>query len=229
MTSSPPSGWRRQLAQRVRYRPGRKGVVITLSISIFMAVYFILLEHPRTTPRIVPLQALDRLIGFVPWAIVPYATLWVYISIVPTFLLRTEIPRYVASVLLLAVLGCGVFFFWPTMVPPAGIDWSHWPLIALIKSADAAGNACPSLHVGYAVLTVIWLDALLRNIRAPRTLRAMNGAWCVLIAWSTLATRQHVALDVETGALAGAATALVGLHAPAWFQRRRTGRACKTA
>jgi len=48
----------------------------------------------------------------------------------------------------------------------------------------------------------------LRAIDAPRWLRALSAFWCVGIVYSTLATRQHVVLDVVAGALLGALVAL---------------------
>jgi membrane-associated phospholipid phosphatase len=126
--------------------------------------------------------------------------------------LRGEMARYVVAVVLIAVIGCGIFYFWPTAVPAAGLDWARWPVIAWLKSSDASGNACPSLHVAFAVLTMIWLHGVLRRVGAPRRLHVGNVGWCVLIVWSTMATRQHVALDVAAGAALGAGAAGVCLY-----------------
>ena len=66
-------------------------------------------------------------------------------------------------------LAClAVFWVFPTAVPAAGIDWSLHPEMAVIKGLDAAGNACPSLHVGSAVFAAAWLARLFRTIGAPR-------------------------------------------------------------
>ena len=76
---------------------------------------------------------------------------------------------------------------------------------------DASGNACPSLHVATAVFSGVWLNRILREINAPRALRAFNWLWCVGIVYSTLATKQHVALDMLAGAVLGLAAALLSL------------------
>jgi membrane-associated phospholipid phosphatase len=115
-------------------------------------------------------------------------------------------------VVLLAAVGFGIFLFWPTAVPAPDIDWTRYPYIAFLKSVDAAGNACPSLHVAYAVLTAIWLDRLLRGLQTPRLIHLLNWAWCLVIAYSTLATKQHVALDLAAGTLLGAAMAAIHLY-----------------
>jgi len=48
---------------------------------------------------------------------------------------------------------------------------------------------------------------LLRELGAPQVVRAGNWLWCMGIVYSTLATRQHVAVDAVAGALLGAIVA----------------------
>ena len=180
-----------------------------------MCLYFVLLNHPQFPITMMPRLALDDRVPFVPWAVVPYVSLWLYIGLAPALLhLNGEMWRYVSSAVVLGGIGCAIFFFFPTAVPPAGIDWARWPMVAFLKSADASGNACPSLHVAYAVLTAIWLAWLLRRVTASRWMHVLNAVWCLLIVWSTLATRQHVLLDVAAGALLGGAVALA--HLAVW-------------
>lgn len=214
--------WQDQLAARFRAHFALKFVGISAAIAAFMAVYFTLLHHPQFPVTVVPLLALDHVIAFVPWAVVPYVTLWIYIGLVPGLLYPgAEMLRFTAAAVVVAVIGCGIFFFFPTAVPASSIDWSRWPLLAALKSADQAGNACPSLHVAYSVLSAAWLASLLRRIGAPAWLHAVNVAWCILIIWSTVAIRQHVMLDVEAGIVLGGGVALAHLVAwPAWRRRR---------
>ncbi len=76
---------------------------------------------------------------------------------------------------------------------------------------DASGNACPSLHVAFAVFTAVWFGHLLRQMKAGGLARSLNWLWCAGILYSTIATRQHVALDVLAGAVLGAVIA-AGVH-----------------
>jgi membrane-associated phospholipid phosphatase len=76
---------------------------------------------------------------------------------------------------------------------------------------DAAGNACPSLHVATAAFTALWVEHVLRRIGAPRWLRACNGLWVGAIVWSTMATKQHVAWDVAGGLLLAVVFAALSL------------------
>ena len=79
---------------------------------------------------------------------------------------------------------------------------------------DAAGNACPSLHVAFAVFSGMWLERVLKAIRASWVLRVLNVAWCAGITYATLATKQHVVVDVVAGALLGGIVGAIGLSRP---------------
>ncbi len=212
MAANVSDDWRRRLKARFCPYWPLKTAGIVLVVSAFMGVYFMLLNHPQYPVRVMPLMAPDRWIAFVPWAVVPYVSLWVYIGLVPSLLHgRREMRRYLGAAGALALIGCAAFYFWPTAVPAFPVDWSRWPMVEVLKTTDATGNACPSLHVGFAVLTVWWLERLLRVEGAPSWLRGLNGAWCVLIVWSTMATRQHVAWDVVAGGALGATLAAISL------------------
>lgn len=173
-------------------------------LTVFMVVYFVLLRHPLFPVTVMPLTALDRAIGFAPWSLVFYASLWLYISLVPSFLRVWEEMRvYLIQTTALGCIGFVLFLLWPTAAPAPDIDWSQHPSVAFLKAVDASGNACPSLHVAFAVLTLVWMQRLLRHIAAPAWLQVLNLLWCLGILYSTLATKQHVALDLYAGALLG--------------------------
>lgn len=198
--------WIRQAVERASRHTFMRIAVVSVAITVFMAGYFILLRHPLFPVTFIPLTALDRLIGFQPWSLLPYVSLWLYISCAPMLLVGTrQYWLYGSSAVLLAAVGFTFFLFWPTAVPAPDVDWSRYPYVAFLKSVDAAGNACPSLHVAYAVLTALWLQRLLGQIGAPGWLRSLNWLWCAVIAYSTLATKQHVAWDLAAGALLGGA------------------------
>jgi membrane-associated phospholipid phosphatase len=66
--------------------------------------------------------------------------------------------------------------------------------------------------VASATFAAIWLDRLLRGVAAPAWLRGVNGVQCAAIIWSTMATRQHVFLDVAAGLAAGLLFAALSLY-----------------
>ena len=105
----------------------------------------------------------------------------------------------------LCASGLAAFYFWPSAVPRLVLDLAEHPAFAVLQGVDAAGNACPSLHVAAAVFSAFWIDHLLRRFEAGRIARGLSLVWLALIVYSTLAIKQHVVLDV----LAGAALALL--------------------
>jgi membrane-associated phospholipid phosphatase len=84
--------------------------------------------------------------------------------------------------------------------------------MAYLKSIDAGGNAFPSLHVATAIFSAMWLHDVLRRFRAPNWVLVINSLWCAGIVYSTLATRQHVIIDVIGGLVLGAVIAQYALH-----------------
>jgi len=200
-------------------------------MALFFAAYFLVADHPLFAVTVMPTTSLDRLIGFQPWALWLYASLWVYVSLAPGLIDdRRELLSYAAAALCLSAAGMAVFVLWPTATPVSAVDWTRYPAYDFLKSADRARNACPSLHVAFSVFSGIWIHRILRRIRAPVAVRVLNAAWALGIIYSTLATRQHVVLDGLAGALLGGEAALLhlrflrraGRSAPAAARRRTT-------
>ncbi len=179
-----------------------------LGMIAFFGLYFWLLRHPHYPVTVMPLTAVDRVLGFRPAAVPLYLSLWFYVSLAPALLRDDrELVSYAAAAIVLSAIGLGCFFFWPTTVPPSDVDWSRYASVRFLKAADAAGNACPSLHVAFAMFTACWFERLLREIGAGRVPRGLNWLWCAGILYSTIALRQHVFLDVLAGTALGALVA----------------------
>lgn len=205
--------WTRQIASRVIYLWPLKAVGTTVFMLLFFWAYFGVLRNPLFAAMPMPLTVVDQWIPVTARAFPVYASLWIYASL-PAALLREMRPLLLFGLWMAAMcLFClGIFWVFPTGVPPAGIDWTLYPEMAIIKDVDASGNACPSLHVASAVFAAIWLDRLATTITAPLALRWAIWLHCLAILWSTVATRQHVVIDVLAGAVVGAAFGIFGLR-----------------
>jgi len=166
----------------------------------FFVAYIHLLKHPAFPVSIIPETEVDRYIGINPLALPLYLSLWLYLSL-PVMLMTTRrtIIEYGLWIGALCLVGLTVFYFWPTAVIPSDIDWSRYPGMDFLKGVDAAGNACPSLHVATATFSCYWLNQQLRSHGLGDGLRAFNLLWCIGIIYSTMATKQHVAIDVVAG------------------------------
>lgn len=198
-----------------------KSIGTTAFMWVFFVAYFYLLRYPDGHVTTMPLLAVDRWIGFQPWALPIYLSLWVYVSL-PASLMssRSEIVGYGLRIGGLCLIGLGVFYVWPTKVPTFVINFAQHPDFAVLKGVDAGGNACPSLHVATAVFSAMWLHWMAPRLGFGARMRRANVLWCVAIAYSTMAVKQHVAVDVICGAALGAGVA--------WITRPRIFRGATT-
>ncbi|MEO7853508.1 MAG: phosphatase PAP2 family protein [Rubrivivax sp.] len=203
------NGWRGALWWRMRTLFWLKLIGVTAVVWLFFVAYFHLLRYPSAAVTEMPLTAVDHWIAFEPLALGPYLSLWLYVGIAPGLManLRQLLHCGLWAAALCAT-GLILFYLWPTAVPLHIQSGS----IELLRGLDAAGNACPSLHVATATFSVIWIDHVLRTVRAPEPLRAANGLWFVAIVYSTLAIKQHVLIDVLAGFALGLPFAWLSLR-----------------
>ncbi|MDB5986700.1 MAG: phosphoesterase PA-phosphatase-like protein [Nevskia sp.] len=207
-TGSSNIAWQHQLIPRLAAQWRLKQFVITGGMTTFFVAYFMLLNFTVFPVTEMPVTAIDRLIDFSPQALWLYISLWVYVNLVPALLdSRRELLVYYLSAGAVCIVGLSIFFFWPTTTPAANIDWARYPLFQPLKAVDRSGNAFPSLHACFAIFSGIWLDRLLRQMQASVLVRLLNASWCLGILYSTLATKQHVAVDLFAGVALGTAGA----------------------
>lgn len=134
----------------------------------------------------------------------PYVSYYVYIF--GTFLvLQTE--RF-KKVLILAYTTAGlassfIFFSFPTMIlrderyPLAHVTTlSEWAL-QFIRASDRSVNCMPSMHVALSLIATLTICMELKKWRPVALI------WFALIAYSTMATKQHYFYDVVSGSLHG--------------------------
>jgi hypothetical protein len=156
--ASDPIPWHHQIIAVIPRHVLLKSIGTTLFIGLFFGAYLYLLKTPVYPTTVMPVTLLDHLIGFQPQALPLYISLWVYVSLPPALLsTRRELYGYALAMAATCLAGLVIFYFWPTAVPAAHIDWSQDPAVDFLKNMDASGNACPSLHVATAVFSAAWL------------------------------------------------------------------------
>lgn len=205
--------WAVELATRVRAGFLRTTISTSALTGIFFIAYFFVQRHPAYPPMLMPRTELDLLIPFQPAALLAYVSLWIYIGIGPG-IQRTfrDFAVYGLWLCALCVGGLTIFYFLPTQVPPPLLSATRVPGFRMLHHLDEAGNACPSMHVAAAIFTALRIGASLRAMRVPLAARCLNVAWFIAIAYSTLAIKQHVVLDVAAGALLGLGFAALSLR-----------------
>ncbi|HTK60644.1 MAG TPA: phosphatase PAP2 family protein [Candidatus Baltobacteraceae bacterium] len=111
---------------------------------------------------------------------------------------RAGARRFAAVVAGVIAVSAACFLAWPLLLPrpPIATASAFDRLLAALYAADRPTNLFPSLHVSLS-----FLFALAAGRAWPKR-RLWFLAWAVLIAASTLFTRQHYFVDVIGGALA---------------------------
>lgn len=149
---------------------------------------------------------------------------WIFLPIAVGFLIThwELLKRFAWGMFAVNAVSFLVFLCVPTEAPRP-TDLADAPLLYLwTVQMDEPTNACPSLHASVTILSTIYGVMVLGRFRWAWLWRAITVLWACGILWSTLATRQHVFIDIAIGSLLGAIVALVGLWPraeEAWSRR----------
>ncbi|HEY4214619.1 MAG TPA: phosphatase PAP2 family protein [Steroidobacteraceae bacterium] len=202
--------WAHDILSRIRWLFVAKAAGTTGFVVLFFVGYFYLQLNPSGPPTVMPLTPLDELIPLQPQWLMVYVSLFIYVGTGPGLQGSVrDLVEYAVSLTVLGLLGLLFFYLWPTQTP--GVDANESRVFALLHQVDASGNACPSMHVAAAMFTAVRIQDVLSRVKVPWWLRSLNWAWCLAIIYSTLAVKQHVAVDAVAGALLGTSVALMSL------------------
>jgi len=204
-----PLGLRARLLECLRPK-----IAVWLGLAVGICVPYFALQQVQVFPlRTPPTTALDRWVPFEPGYIWAYLSIALLVPAAPALAASRDALRRYATGLCLLCLPCfAAFAVFPVEGPrpPLAVDD---PLYRLIVSLDRPTNSMPSLHAGLVVYSLVFGLRVLRDALGPRARAAValvGCGWAGLILYSTLATKQHWALDLPPGAaLAVCAHALV--------------------
>lgn len=160
-------------------------VVVTV---VYLAAAAVAADLHASIPPI-PRTTLDAAIPFLPWTIIPYATLGL-LTLAPGWAADALAFRrlLVASALALALAAvCFIAFPQAIARPVPALAGSWAAVFATLQAIDPARNTCPSLHVAFAVLVPLCLP------------RWWTWVWGVAVAASALTTGQHALIDAGGG------------------------------
>lgn len=180
---------------RKPYRVTIPMVVLVLLVPLYV---FIPDLAVRRTPA-VPALALDDRIPLQPAWVFVYGSLYLFLILLPVFVVRQEkvLRRTVFAYLAVWISAYVVFFVYPTVAPRpddivAGDGFPVWGL-RLLYSLDPPHNCFPSLHVAHSFVSA------LSSYRVHRRLGVAASVSALAVALSTLFTKQHYILDVAAG------------------------------
>jgi len=195
--SETPAGRRRLFAHATL----KIGLTIGLALA-FGVPYFALQRFPLRAPRTLPLSVVDTSVPFAPgWAVV-YQSLYLLMPAIAWMADSADsLRRYARGFLALAAAGFATFLAFPVAGPrPEAAPGAG--LYGLLVRYDAPLNTFPSLHVALAAYSLLFGQHLLAGAGlAARSLLWPAAGWMAAIAYSTLATKQHYAVDLPAGLL----------------------------
>lgn len=196
-----------EMIRRSITRPYRVTPPMILLVSL-VPLYLVIAGRAQQGVAHAPELALDRLLPLMPvWALV-YGALYGFLIVLPVFVIQQEelIRRTVWAYLTVWIVAYAIFLLYPTVASRGdtveGSGFAAWGLRFLYQ-ADPPYNCFPSLHVAHSFVSALacW--------RVHRTLGAIALTCAVLVALSTLLTKQHYIADIVAGMfLAFAAYAL---------------------
>ena len=200
----------------------RYPAMIALTYFPFYLLGFVLVEQV-VEPRYIIWCPLDDLIPFCEYFIVPYATWFVELAVIPLLLLQYDRKQYyyLCAVMFTGMTLClGLYLIFPN-----GLDLRveitrqniFADLVRLIQAVDTPTNVCPSIHVASAMAMDL---ALCRSVLGQRRwVRMLANSVFVLICLSTVFLKQHSVIDIFWGV---AVTAVLHLVFSRWFMPEPT-------
>lgn len=181
-------------------------IAVLCYLPIYSLCFSILEKVPR--PYFLVHCAVDDLIPFWIWAIVPYLSWFIWVpAMFMLFLLHSkpEVFRVLVSLVCGTAASLTLYVLFPTGLnlrqPLVGSDL-FTNLIRWLYSTDTSTNVCPSLHV-YVTLIILFAIFSSKWATAP-LFRIVNAAIGLSICASTVLIDQHSVLDLICGALLAA-------------------------
>jgi membrane-associated phospholipid phosphatase len=191
---------------------------MSLTVAALMAAmislvpfYIFIAETMPGRPLHAPELPLDRLLPLQPaWALV-YGVLYLFLILLPLFVVRQEeqIRRTLLAYLAVWITAYACFLAYPTVAPrPASVVGSGFVVWGLrfLYAADPPFNCFPSLHVAHSFVSALTCHLVNRGLGAAAV------ACAALVGAATLFTKQHYVLDVLAGVLLAGAAWLVFLR-----------------
>lgn len=185
----------------------------------FAGLWFYLLEKLAPAPRYLLHARLDDAIPYISAFILPYV-LWYFtctaMGLALFFLDEDEFIRFASYIAGGMLIACFIYTFWPNgqnLRPD--LTAATGPFNAMVRvlyAIDTPTNSSPSIHVTYAVGTLIAFNRVAHRRKKRPLLAWVSLGVTVAIVLSTVFVKQHSVICVVWGLLLSAflATAIYG-------------------
>jgi membrane-associated phospholipid phosphatase len=182
-----------------------------IALASLVPFYIFIAQFVKDGALHAPSLGLDRAIPLQPAWVIVYGSLYVFLIILPVFVVRQDehIRRTVFAYLMVWTSAYFCFLVYPTIAPrPASVVGQGFFVWALkgLYAADPPYNCFPSIHVAHSFVSA------LTCYRVNRKVGIVASIFAALVAVSTLFTKQHYVLDVIAGGALAYAAYLVFLR-----------------
>lgn len=180
-------------------------MTVILIVGSYQFYFYPQREHRRTPVEY--RSRIDELIPFAPGWVWIYTVLYYPVIVLGVLTIDTFAKfNYTAfSFIMLLAMHMLIFYFYPVRTPA---EWREYKLeslstrfLAFIQRYDAPLNCFPSMHVSVATLTALHLHNNLTPFVGQYAV--LIYFFPVLIAISSVCTKQHYFADVVTGPILG--------------------------
>ncbi len=170
---------------------------------VFLAGFF-LMELIRREPVHIIHCALDDLIPFNEYFIIPYSLWYLWVPVFFFYFMFTDRDAYLQLVITMfggATICLFIYFFWPNgldLRQPIESENICARLLEIIRLIDPPTNVCPSIHVSSTVSILFTIQGS-RRLKGKTYLKALAWVVTFAICLATLFIKQHSVIDVICG------------------------------
>jgi membrane-associated phospholipid phosphatase len=176
-------------------------VFLAGAFTAFHAVVYMVGNHlPLSTPRLLPMTAIDEATPFLPSSVFLYVSDYLLAFVAFMSLQKRENVIRFLWVFMSCVVAAGVIHWgFPTTYPrerfpiPEDADGLSRLALTVLRFFDSPNSCLPSLHVATATGSALLVS------RENRRLSAWLFGWAMLVSLSTLTAKQHYLVDVIGG------------------------------
>jgi membrane-associated phospholipid phosphatase len=202
----------KSLKDRLRSQLPLKFLLTLVLYPVVYGPYLFLQYHHFFPPTELHPTPFDQWIPFDDRLVWIYLSACLLMPIGPVLMItRDQLYRYAAGIVVISVVADVVFVFHPTICPRPNSTATEG-LYQCLVAVDQPFHGFPSLHAAFAIYSAFCAWRIFREFDQRHYANVAVGAWAALILYSTLATKQHMLLDIVGGSVLGTSVYFVSFR-----------------